>query len=44
MRPFSSVTVILAGLIFLTAAGASANQTEVIERLKFGGHVLMIRF
>jgi len=43
MRPFSSIVIILAGLIFLTAAGASADQTEVIERLKFGGHILMIR-
>ena len=30
-------------MIFLTAAGASADQTEVIERLKIGGHILMIR-
>jgi phosphohistidine phosphatase SixA len=30
-------------LIFLTAAGASADQTAVIDRLKSGGHILMIR-
>ncbi len=43
MRPFSSIAIILTGLIFLTTVGASADQTEVIERLKIGGHVLMIR-
>ena len=29
--------------IFLTSAGVSADQTEVIDRLKSGGHILMIR-
>ncbi len=43
MRPSFSINVILTGLIFLIAAGASADQTEVIDRLKFGGHILMIR-
>ena len=43
MRPFSSINVILVGLTFLTAAGASADQNEVIDRLKLPGHILMIR-
>ena len=33
----------IALLIFIAAAGASADQTEVIDRLKSGGHILMIR-
>jgi phosphohistidine phosphatase SixA len=35
--------VILMGLIFLIVAGAPADQTGVIDRLKSGGHILMIR-
>ena len=43
MRQFLSINVILTGMTFLIAAGALADQTEVIDRLKFGGHILMIR-
>ena len=43
MRQFFAINVILTGLTSLIAAGASADQTEVIDRLKFGGHILMIR-
>ena len=43
MHPFLSIKVILTGLIFLAAAGASADQTDLIDRLKSGGHILMIR-
>jgi len=43
MRPFSSIAVIPTVLIFLAAAGVSADQTELIDRLKVGGHILMIR-
>lgn len=43
MRAFSFISVILTGLTFLTAAGASADRTGVVDRLKSGGHILMIR-
>ena len=43
MRQFLSINVILTGMTFLIAAGALADQAEVIDRLKFGGHILMIR-
>ena len=43
MRRLLSINVILTGLTFLIAADASAAQTEVIDRLKSGGHILMIR-
>jgi len=43
MRQFLSITVILTGMTFLIAADGLADQTEVIDRLKFGGHILMIR-
>jgi len=43
VRQFFAINVILTGLTSLIAAGASADQTEVIDRLKFGGHILMIR-
>ena len=35
--------VLVTVLIFLATAGASADQAEVIDRLKSGGHILMIR-
>ncbi|MDJ0829649.1 MAG: histidine phosphatase family protein [Desulfobacterales bacterium] len=43
MRRFLFIKAILAGLIFIIGAGASADQTELIDRMKFGGHILMIR-
>ena len=43
MRQFLFINVILTGLTFLIGAGASADQTELIDRMKFGGHILMIR-
>jgi len=43
MRQILSINVILMVLTFLIAAGAPAAQTEVIDRLKSGGHILMIR-
>ena len=43
MRRFLFIKAILAGLIFIIGAGASADQTEHIDRMKFGGHILMIR-
>ena len=43
MRQFLLIKVILTGLTFLIGAGASADQTELIDRMKFGGHILMIR-
>ena len=43
MRQFILINVILTGLTFLIGAGASADQTELIDRMKSGGHILMIR-
>ena len=43
MRQFLSINIIMLGLTFLLAASSSSAQTEVIERLKLGGHILMIR-
>lgn len=43
MRQFLFINVLLTGLTFLIGAGASADQTELIDRMKFGGHILMIR-
>ena len=43
MRSFLSIRLILTGLIFLITADVLADQTEVIDRLKSGGHILMIR-
>ena len=43
MRQFLFISVILTGLTFLMGAGASADQTELIDRMKFGGHILVIR-
>ena len=43
MHVILSRKVLVLVLIFLATAGASADQTEVIDRLKSGGHILMIR-
>ena len=43
MRQFLFISVILTGMTFLIGADASADQTELIDRMKFGGHILMIR-
>ena len=43
MRQFISINFILTGLTFLITAGTLADQTDVIDRLKFGGHILVIR-
>ena len=43
MRQFLFISVILTVLTFLIGADASADQTELIDRMKFGGHILMIR-
>ena len=43
MRRLIYINVILSGLTFLIAAVTLADQTEVIDRLKLGGHILMIR-
>jgi phosphohistidine phosphatase SixA len=43
MNQFLSINVILTGLTFLIAAGALADQAEFIDRLRSGGHILMIR-
>jgi phosphohistidine phosphatase SixA len=42
MMRFSSITLIVA-LAVIVAATASADQPELIDRLKSGGHILMIR-
>ena len=43
MRQFLSINIIMTGLTFLMAASGLSAQTEVVERLKSGGHILMIR-
>ena len=43
MRRFLIISFMLTGLTFLISAGALADQTELIDRMKFGGHILMIR-
>jgi len=35
--------VILAGSITLPAFNSSADQREIVERLRNGGHILMVR-
>ena len=43
MRKSIFINAVLKGLTFLMCAGASAHQTEIIDRLKSGGHILLIR-
>jgi phosphohistidine phosphatase SixA len=38
-----AVTIILAGSLLLLTADVSANQAQLIEQLKSGGHILMLR-
>ena len=43
VRQFLSINIIMTGLTLLMAASGLSAQTEVVERLKSGGHILMIR-
>jgi broad specificity phosphatase PhoE len=43
MHKFSISKLLTAVLVLIAAAEASADQTEVIDRLKHGGNMLMIR-
>ena len=43
MRQFLIINFMLTGFTFFVATGASADQTELIDRMKLGGHILMIR-
>lgn len=43
MRKILIINFMLTGFTFFVATGASADQTELIDRMKFGGHILMIR-
>ena len=43
MRYWGCLWVCLSGLITLAMTGVDSNQTEMIERMKAGGHILMIR-
>ena len=38
-----SLSIILAASILLTAVNARSDQNELVDRLKAGGHILMIR-
>ena len=43
MRFWGCLLVFLSGLIPLAMAGVDSDQAEMIERMKAGGHILMIR-
>jgi phosphohistidine phosphatase SixA len=43
MRLWGSVLVLFSGLIALATAGVDSEPTEIIKRMKAGGHILMIR-
>jgi len=43
MHKIQFILITLALLIFPAGPGASADQTDVVGRLKAGGHILMIR-
>lgn len=43
MRLFVFLSISLAASISLTAASALSDQNELVDRLKAGGHILMIR-
>ena len=43
MRLWGCVLVCFAGLITLAMAGVDSDRAEMIERMKTGGHILMIR-
>jgi len=43
MRFWGCLLVCLPGLITLAMAGVDSDQAEMIERMKAGGHILMIR-
>ena len=43
MRLWGYVWVCFAGLMTLAMAGVNSDSTEMIERMKAGGHILMIR-
>lgn len=43
MKAFFSFILILAGSITLSALNSSADQNELIAKLKTGGHILMVR-
>ena len=43
MRLYLSISVMVMGLTFMTAVESSAHKNELIELLKTGGHILMIR-
>ncbi len=43
MRQFLIINFILTGFTLFAGAGAMADHTELIDRMKSGGHILMIR-
>ena len=43
MQTFWSIITILALSNFLVPSKTTAGQSEIIERLKAGGHILMVR-
>ena len=43
MRFYSFLLICLSGLISLAMAGGGSDDDKVIERMKAGGHILMIR-
>ena len=43
MRLWGCLLVCFSGLITLAMAGVESDQAEMIERMKAGGHILMIR-
>jgi phosphohistidine phosphatase SixA len=43
MRFYDCLTICLLGLISLSMAGVDSAQADMIDRMKAGGHILMIR-
>ena len=43
MRVILSLSIILAASILPTAVDALSSQNELVDRIKAGGHILMIR-